>query len=568
MTARGMGSWEVELDVPAGTDYRFVLDGGDPLPDPRSPWQPAGVEGPSRTVDHGAFEWHDAGWRAPLLASAVLYELHVGTFTPGGTFEAAIARLDHLVELGVSHIELLPVAEFSGERGWGYDGVDLFAPHHAYGGPTGLRRLVDAAHRRGLAVLLDVVYNHLGPSGNYLARFGPYFTGRYETPWGAAVNYDGPDSDEVRRFVVDNARAWLRDYHLDGLRLDAEHAIFDHSAVHILEELAGAVRELQIRLGRPLVLVAESNRNDPRLVRAPEAGGFGLDSHWTDDFHHALHVALSGEHDGYYVDFAGLRDVATVLRRGYVYEGQRSAFRRRRHGRPAHDLPGERFVAFTQNHDQVGNRALGERSGRLMSVGRLKVAAALLLTAPFVPLLFQGEEWGAGTPFQYFTDHRDPALADAVREGRQAEFAAFGWEPGAVPDPQDPSTFARSTLDWTELERPPHSDLLDWHRRLIALRRSTAALLDGRLDRVTVRYDEAAGWLLVRRGGTGAGILIVCNLAGGTQTLALDVVEPTERTAPVAESGTSRAVLLASDPGAVATHGAVTLPPDSVAILA
>jgi maltooligosyltrehalose trehalohydrolase len=540
-------------DVPRagpGADYAYSLDGGEPLPDPRSPWQPAGVFGPSRLVDHDAFPWTDERWQAPPLSAAVVYELHVGTFTPAGTFEAAIARLDHLVALGITHVELMPVNEFPGDRGWGYDGVDLYAPHHAYGGPDGLKRLVDACHARGLAVLLDVVYNHLGPSGNVLGRFGPYFTERYTTPWGPAVNLDGPGSDEVRRFICDNACMWLHDYHCDGLRLDAVHAIVDTSAVHLLEQLAREVEELAAHLGRRLVLVAESDLNDPRLIRSREAGGYGLDAQWSDDFHHALHAVLTGERAGYYADFGSLADLARALEHAYVYEGRYSTFRQRRHGRPAAGLPGYRFLGYLQNHDQIGNRATGERSSALMSLGRLQIAAALVLTAPFVPMLFQGEEWGATAPFQYFTDYQDPDLASAVTEGRRAEFAAFGWNPDAVPDPQASTTFARSKLDWSELGREPHAALYDWHRRLLGLRRTVPALAAGRLDRVRARCDEAARWLTMERGP----IAVACNLAAHPQCV------------PLPHRSASQLVL-ASAPGILVSADGATLPPDAVAVV-
>ena len=545
------GWWQADIPTAGpGTDYAFILDDGAPLPDPRSPWQPQGVFGPSRVVDHGAFRWTDANWQAPTLASALIYELHVGTFTPAGTFDAAIARLDHLVELGVTHVELMPVSEFPGARGWGYDGVDLYAPHSAYGGPDGLKRLVDACHARGLAVLLDVVYNHLGPSGNYLERFGPYFTERYHTPWGPAVNLDGAESDEVRRFFCDNALMWLRDYHIDGLRLDAVHAFLDTSAIHLLEQLAAEVAALQAQLGRHLVLIAESDLNDPRLVRSHETGGYELEAQWSDDFHHALHAVLTGECDGYYVDFGSLADLAYALEHAYVYDGRYSHSRKRRHGRPATGLSGHRFLGYLQNHDQIGNRARGERSAALLSLARLKVAAALVLTAPFVPMLFQGEEWGATTPFQYFTDHQDPDLALAVSEGRRTEFAAFGWDPQDVPDPQSPGTFQRSRLDWSELELEPHVSLYRWHRDLIGLRRTLPDLSDGRLDRVDVRYDEAARWLTVRRGA----VCIACNLASSTQAVPLP-------------AQTGRRLLLASASGIEPEDSCIELPPDSVAIL-
>src|SRR5579875_1558141 len=378
MQPEGGGWWRAEVAGGHGTRYRLSVDAGPPRPDPRSPWQPEGVGGPSAVVDHDRFAWTDTAWRGARLASCVLYELHVGTFTPEGTFDAAIQRLDDLVELGVGAVELLPVAEFPGVRGWGYDGVLLYAPHHAYGGPEGLKRLVDAAHRRGLAVVLDVVYNHLGPSGNHLAEFGPYFTDRYTTPWGAAVNVDGAGSDEVRRFVIDNACMWLEDYHVDGLRLDAVHAIVDMSALHVLEELALTVAELANRTGRQRWLIAESDRNDPRLVRSREAGGYGLDASWSDEFHHALHSALTGERDGYYADFGHLAHVARAVEDAWVYGRDYSPFRDRHHGLPAGDLPGGRFVTFLQNHDQIGNRAVGERLAALAPPGRVAAGAALL----------------------------------------------------------------------------------------------------------------------------------------------------------------------------------------------
>src|SRR5581483_2227531 len=423
MVAEQDGWWSAGAATPApGVDYAFLLDGEGPLPDPRSPCQPAGVHGPSRAVDHAAFPWVHRALRAPPLAGAVIYELHVGTFSPGGTFDSAIQYLDRLVDLGVTHVELMPVAEFPGTRGWGYDGVDLYAAHHAYGGPDGLKRLVDACHGRGLAVLLDVVYNHLGPSGNYLARYGPYFTDRHRTPWGDAVNYDDAGSNEVRRFVVDNALMWLRDYRIDGLRLDAVHAIYDSSATHVLEELQKEVDALSAREQRPLVLIAESDLNDPRLVRAREAGGYGLAAQWSDDFHHAVHALLTGERQGYYEDFGRMADLAAALERAFVYAGRRSAHRGRRHGRTPIGIPAQRFVAFAHNHDQIGNRAQGDRLSHLAGTRRAMIAAALVLTSPFVPLLFQGEEWGASTPFLYFTDHDDPDLARAVSEGRRREF--------------------------------------------------------------------------------------------------------------------------------------------------
>jgi maltooligosyltrehalose trehalohydrolase len=546
------GWWQVEIEEAGpGTDYAFILDGGTPLPDPRSPWQPQGVHGPSRIIDPATFAWTDRGWRAGPLASAVIYELHIGTFTPEGTFESAISRLNHLVDLGITHVELMPVNEFPGNRGWGYDGVGLYAPHHAYGEPEGLCHLVDACHARGLAVILDVVYNHLGPDGNYLSIFGPYFTDRYTTPWGEAINFDGPGSDEVRRFFIDNALMWLRDYHIDALRLDAVHAIIDTSAVHFLEELARAVQALSIELNRPLALIAEDNRNDPRPVRSPEAGGFGLDAQWSDDFHHALHTLLTGEEKGYYADYGAWEHLAQALKRVFVYRGQSySPARGRHYGRPVIGLPGYRFVGCVQNHDQIGNRAQGGRLGALVNTAQLKVAAALLLTGPQIPLLFQGEEWAASSPFLYFTDHQDPKLAEAVRTGRRKEFAAFGWDPEEIPDPQAEETFQQSKLDWHEREQGAHAGLLNWYRRLIALRRDTPALLDGDIDRLQVTYDADKHWLILDR----RPIMVVCNLAEAPQDIQVSEDLPLR-------------VLLASEDRATLTAHTASLPPEAILIL-
>ncbi len=493
------GWWQGE--APAG-DYAFVLDGGRPLPDPRSPRQPHGPDGPSRAVDHAAFPWSPTGWRGRPLPGAVLYELHIGTFTTAGTFDAAADRLDHLVELGVDFVELMPVCPFPGKHGWGYDGVSLWAVHEAYGGPEGLKRFVDAAHRKGLGVVLDVVHNHLGPAGNYLPLFGPYFTDRHHTPWGSAVNLDAPGSDEVRAYLIGSALAWLRDYRIDGLRLDAVHALADDRAVHFLEELATEVDRLAVATNRPLFLVAESDLNDPRTTAPREAGGQGLAAQWSDDFHHALHCALTGESQGYYGDFAvaPLAALARTLTRGFFHDGTWSSFRGRHHGRPFPPAHGHRLLGYLQTHDQVGNRALGDRISTSLTPGRLACGAALVLTSPFTPMLFMGEEWGAATPWQYFTDHTDPNLAEAVRRGRRREFTEHGWAADAVPDPQEPATLLRSVLDWTEPRRAPHSELLDWTRRLIRLRREHPELSDPDLAAVRVETDEDAGWLVVHRG--------------------------------------------------------------------
>ena len=542
------GWWEQPGGAPApGHRYGFSIDGGPTRPDPRSRFQPDGPEGLSQWVDPGSFAWTDGDWPGRDVTATVLYELHIGTFTSEGTFRSAIDRLDHLVDLGVGAIELMPAAEFPGRHGWGYDGVDLSAVHHAYGGPDGLVEFVNACHGRGLAVVFDVVYNHLGPAGNYLADFGPYFTDRYSTPWGLAVNLDGPGSDEVRRFFIDNALMWLRDYHGDGLRLDAVHALVDTSALHFLEELRAEVDVLSDQQHRPLALIAESDLNDPRLVASADRGGYGLDAQWSDDFHHALHSVLTGERSGYYRDFGELSQLADALSRAFVYDGRYSGHRGRRHGRRPVEIPARRFLAYLQNHDQIGNRAGGERSAALMSVERLKIAAALVILSPFVPMLFQGEEWAASTPFQYFTDHPDPDLGRAVSQGRRREFASFGWDEGDVPDPQDPATFVRSQLDWGERDRPPHGEMLDWHRGLIILRMSRPEVFDGTLEATTV--DAGTDWLVMRR----VGLAVAVNLG------------PVPAEVPLA--GPAEGVLLASPAEVILTGSGIRMPPESVAVL-
>jgi maltooligosyltrehalose trehalohydrolase len=551
MVAGPDGWWSVEIPAAGpGTDYAFLLDDDNrALPDPRSDWQPDGVHGPSRVYDHGAYRWTDQSWTGRQLPGGVLYELHVGTFTPEGTFDAAIERLDHLVELGVDLIELLPVNAFNGEYNWGYDGVCWFAPHHAYGGPDGLKRLVDAAHARGLGVILDVVYNHFGPSGAYAPLFGPYLA-ETSNSWGRSVNLDGPHSDEVRRYIVDSVIMWLRDYHLDGLRLDAVHALRDQRAIPLLEELAAEVESLSTHVGRPLSLIAESDLNDPRLIAPREAGGFGLHAQWNDDAHHVLHTLLTGERQGYYGDFGSLESLADVLTGAFFHSGGWSSFRGRSHGRPVdrHRVPGHRFVAYLQNHDQIGNRATGDRLSASLSPGLQRVGATLLFTAPFTPMLFMGEEWAASTPWQFFTSHPEPELAAAVASGRRREFAAHGWSEGEVPDPQDPQTFARSRLDWAELDKPEHRDMLGFYQRLIALRRSRPDLSDPRLDRIDVRYGDQ--FLVVRRGGC----VVAANLAGKPQRIDLASVV--------------RTVLLATGPGVTVTRNGVELPAESAVIVA
>ena len=467
--------------VAAGARYKYVLDGGAEFPDPASRLQPEGVHGPSEVADP-AFPWTDGGWRGLALADYLIYELHVGAFSPAGTFDGVVRELDALVDLGVTAIELMPVAHFPGTRNWGYDGVDLYAVHTAYGGPEGLKRLVDECHRRGLAVILDVVYNHLGPEGNYLPQFGPYFTDRYRTPWGDAVNYDGPDSDGVRRFVLDNACRWITEFHVDGLRLDAVHAIFDESARHILEELGAEVHESGRAAGRRGVVIAESNLNDPRLTRPIARGGYELDAAWSDDFHHALHTLLTGERIRYYEDFRGVDDLALAWADGFVVAGRYSSYRRRRHGAPSRDVPAPRFVVCAQNHDQVGNRALGERLARLAGFEALKLAAGTVLLSPFVPLLFMGEEYGERAPFLYFTDHGDPDLAAAVRRGRREEYPE-----GEPPDPQSPETFERCRLNRALARDPRHRALSGLYAALIRLRKTVPALANLSKEPMEVR---------------------------------------------------------------------------------
>jgi maltooligosyltrehalose trehalohydrolase len=546
------GWWRA--DVPSagpGTDYAYVLSDHDTaLPDPRSRWQPDGVHGPSRVYDHASFPWSDDAWTGRQLPGSVLYEMHVGTFTAEGTFDAATQRLDHLVDLGVDLVELLPVNAFNGEYNWGYDGVCWFAPHEAYGGPDGLKRFVDACHGKGLGVVLDVVYNHFGPSGAYAPMFGPYLNDAANNPWGSAVNLDGPRSDEVRRYIVDSVLAWLRDYHVDGLRLDAVHAFADHTAIHLLEQMAVEVESLSVHLGRPLSLIAESDLNDPTLITPREAGGYGLHAQWDDDVHHALHALLTGERQGYYGDFGSLECLRTVLEGAFFHAGTWSSFRQRVHGRPVNrrTIPGHRFVAYLQDHDQVGNRALGDRLSATVSPGLLKVGATLLFTSPFTPMLFMGEEWAASNPWQFFTSHPEPELAAAVRSGRRREFASHGWAETDVPDPQDPATFERSKLDWSEVTKPGHAEILDLYKRLIAVRRGRPELSDPRLDRVEVRHGDR--YVVMRRGRC----TVAVNLAPAPQTVSLGAVPGK--------------VLVATEPGVVLQRDRVELPPESAVVVA
>ncbi len=502
---RGDDDWWTPADPVADTcsevDYGYLIDDSDtPRPDPRSRRQPAGVHQRSRTFDPSAHVWHDQAWTGRQLAGAVVYELHVGTFTPEGTFDAALGKLDHLRSLGADLVELMPVNAFSGTHNWGYDGVLWHAVHEPYGGPAGYQRFVDGCHQAGLGVIQDVVYNHLGPEGSYLPEFGPYLKAGRNT-WGELVNLDGADSAEVRRYILDNVRMWLEDYHADGLRLDAVHALADESEVHLLEEIAVEVADLSAHLGRPLSLIAESDLNDVKLVTPREAGGYGLDAQWSDDFHHAVHVALTHETGGYYADFEPLSALAKVVERGFFHDGTWSSFRGRSHGMPIDTaaVPTWRLVVCSQNHDQVGNRAVGDRMTAHLDDDQLACAALLTLAGPFTPMLFQGEEWATARPFQFFTSHEDPDVAAGTAGGRIEEFARLGWDPAVVPDPQDPATFERSKLDWSELDEPRHARILAVYRQLVTLRRELPELTDPSFAHVRCTVEDS-GLFTMRRG--------------------------------------------------------------------
>ncbi|HEX6917365.1 MAG TPA: malto-oligosyltrehalose trehalohydrolase [Phycicoccus sp.] len=574
MTAAGDGwwRWTGHEEHPA-IDYAFVLDGADPhLPDPRSAWQPNGVHGPSRTLDTARFAWTDGGWRGPRdgagVLGAVFYELHVGTFTPEGTFDAAVAHLDHLVDLGVDVVELMPVAAFPSTRGWGYDGVDLYAVQDSYGGPDGLARFVDACHAHGLGVCLDVVHNHLGASGNYLARFGPYFTEAHHTPWGPAVNLDQPGSDVVRGFLVESALRWLRDFHVDALRLDAVHELKDDSPRHYLAELSDAVAGLAAELGRPVELVAESDLNDPVMVTPTGEGGYGMTAQWDDDVHHGMHVALTGEAQGYYADFAGhcpalpdggpLAVLGKVLTRGFLHDGVPSSFRGRTWGRPVdvERLDARRLLGYLQTHDQVGNRATGERIGELVpDLGLQAAGAALYLLAPTTPMVFMGEEWAASTPWQFFTSFEEEPLADAVRTGRLAEFGRHGWPPESVPDPQDPVTRDRSVLDWTEPGTGEHARMLRWYTACTRLRHRLLGSAPTRFADTTAASDDASRWFaLTQHPREGSSFAVLANLGREAQ--------------PVPALGAAEVLLAWSPDRTVVGADHVVLPPRSSAVVA
>jgi maltooligosyltrehalose trehalohydrolase len=499
--------------------YGFALD-DDPtvLPDPRSPRQPEGVHERSQLWRPAVDAWTDGDWQGRSIEGRVIYELHVGTFTPGGTFDSAIEKLDHLIDLGVDFIELMPVNAFGGTHGWGYDGVGWYAVHEPYGGPDGLVRFVDACHRRGLGVLIDAVFNHLGPSGNYLPRFGPYLSSG-SNPWGESLNICGAGADEVRRYILDCALRWMRDFHADGLRLDAVHALVDTTAIHIFEELSAETDALSQELGRPLSLIAESDLNDPRLITPRDRGGLGMTAQWDDDIHHAIHAAVSGERQGYYADFGSLETLAQTMKRGYFHAGTYSSFRHRRHGRPLDTatIPATRLLAYTLTHDQVGNRAVGDRPSQNLSFGQLAVKAALVLGSPYTAMLFMGEEWGSSSPFQFFSSHPEPELAMATAEGRKREFAEHGWDADEIPDPQDPATFERSKLNWDEIDDAEHGRLRRVYQQLIALRHNEPDLADPWLDDLRVDYDEKQRWIVMYRGS----LAVVCNL--GTEAVDVPV---------------------------------------------
>jgi maltooligosyltrehalose trehalohydrolase len=518
MTRSDDGWWHATIETSPDARYGYLLDDDPTVPDPRSARQPDGVHARSQLWDASGAGWTDADWRGRSVQGAVIYELHVGTFTPAGTFDSAIEKLDYLVDLGIDFVELMPVNSFAGTHGWGYDGVLWYSVHEPYGGPDGLVRFVNACHARGLGVLIDAVFNHFGPSGNYLPRFGPYLSSA-SNPWGEGINIADADSDEVRRYIIGCALRWMRDFHADGLRLDAVHALFDTTAIHILEELATETDWLSKQVGSPLSLVAESDLNDPRVITPRDQHGYGVTAQWDDDVHHAVHTAVSGERQGYYADFGSLATLAETLRHGFFHAATYSSFRRRRHGRPldVSRIPATRLVAYTCTHDQVGNRALGDRPSQNLTGGQLAIKAVLTLGSPYTAMLFMGEEWGASTPFQFFSSHPEPELARATAEGRKAEFAEHGWDADDIPDPQDPQTFARSKLNWNEVDSGEHARLYTFYRDLIALRRTETDLADPWLEHVVVDYDEDQRWIVMRRNR----LVIACNL--GTEATSVPV---------------------------------------------
>ncbi|MCP8304817.1 MAG: malto-oligosyltrehalose trehalohydrolase [archaeon] len=505
------GYWKVVLEnIRPGMRYCYRLDDGRDRPDPASHFQPEGIHGPSCVVDHSSFRWDDRGGRGTDLSDMIIYELHVGAFTPEGTFESIIPRLDDLSDLGVNTIEIMPVAQFPGQRNWGYDGVYPYAVQNTYGGPEGLKRLVNECHNKGIAIILDVVYNHLGPEGNYLGDFGPYFTDKYKTPWGRAINFDGPFSDNVRNFFIKNALFWFRNYHIDALRIDAVHSIFDMSAKPFLLELAERVDEFSRKHRSKCYLIAESDLNDSKVIRPKEMGGYGIDAQWLSDFHHALHTLLTNEDKGYYADFGKIEHLVKAIREGFVYSGQYSKYRLRLHGNSSKDCPTHRFIVFAQNHDQVGNRMLGERLTSLISFEGLKLAAGIVILSPYIPLFFMGEEYGEESPFLYFTSHSDPRLVDAVRKGRIEEFEAFRWK-GEPPDPQNPETFLRSKIRWERRKDEKHRVLLEFYKYLIRLRKTVSALSRPDRQGLDVYGLEAEKLVFIRRWVIGSSVFSIFN---------------------------------------------------------
>jgi maltooligosyltrehalose trehalohydrolase len=548
MRSRGGGWFEAPIELGDGDEYGFVLDDTPTVrPDPRSRRQPRGVHDLSAWFDASAHAWQDSAWTGRQLAGSIIYELHIGTFTPSGTLDSAIERLDHLVDLGVGFVELLPVNAFNGTHNWGYDGVLWYAVHEGYGGPAAYQRFVDACHQRGLGVIQDVVHNHLGPSGNYLPEFGPYLREVERNTWGSSIDLD---QAEVRRYIIQNALMWMRDLHVDGLRLDAVHALKDSSERHILRELAEETDALSAHVGRPLTLIAESDLNDATLIAAREADGYGLTAQWSDDYHHALHVAVTGETSGYYADFEPLSALVKVSTSGFFHDGTWSSFRGRAHGKSIDPrIPTSRLVTFSQDHDQIGNRAAGDRLSQSLDEGGLAIAAVLTVLSPYTPMLFMGEEWAASTPWQFFTSHPEPELGRATAEGRIAEFAAMGWDRSVVPDPQDPETFSRSRLDWSEPDAGVHARILGLYRELIALRRRIPDLTDPAFAALQADADERARWFRLRRGDTE----IVVNFATASVTI------------PAPDAAT---MLLATDDGCTLDDGNAVLPARSAVVIA
>ena len=555
-------------NIKPGRNYFFVPDGEKDVPDPASHYQPHTVHGPSQVVNHNKFQWNDQAWRGLPFKDLILYELHVGTFTDEGTFEAVIPRLDDLVMLGVNALEIMPVAQFPGNRNWGYDGVLPFAVQNSYGGPDGLKKLVDVCHSKGIAVFLDVVYNHLGPEGNYFSAYGPYFTDSYCTPWGDAINFDGEWSDGVREFFCNNALYWFEFFHVDGLRLDAVHMAFDNSAVHFWKYLNEKVKALQEKLGRSLHLIAESDLNSPRIVHAPAIGGFGFTAQWLDDFHHALYVMLDSKGRERYIDFGRMEQLAKAYTDGFVHSGEFVKFRKRKHGVSSAGIPGDNFVIFTLNHDQVGNRPLGERLSLLVGFERLKLAAAAMLLAPYVPMLFMGEEYGEQAPFFYFVSHSDKNLIEAVRKGRKEEFKDFNTE-GESPDPQDEKTFTESKLRWSQRGEGSHAVLLKWYKKLISLRKELSILKSFDKNNIRAHALGQSGLVIYRQSECGNNS-VVC-LFNFTEHL-IDAVIPfyAEKWLKVLDSGeqewSEKGIKGSVMPAVIAADEKVPLLPLTVAV--